>query len=80
MKNTSKLIGGDSWRIKVMGRSSLMGSMYDLGNGTYEMALLLSEPGTYTAQLTLDYSLCHGLKNPPYDWFRKGKTLKTWTI
>ncbi|XP_048586274.1 uncharacterized protein LOC116618598 isoform X1 [Nematostella vectensis] len=70
--NRSKLIGGDSWRAVVHGPAGVPVPIYDLGNGTYEMAILFHEPGVYSIRLYLDYTLCHGLKNPPYDWFKRG--------
>ena len=70
--NRSKSFGGDAWRVNIRGAASVAASVYDLNNGTYEVVFLVVEPGTYRVKIYLDYSLCHGLKNPPPDWFRKG--------
>ena len=71
--NHTKTFGGDAWRVRVKGPADLMASVYDLENGTYQAVFLPMEPGTYYLHIALDYTLCHGLKNPPPDWFRKGK-------
>ena len=49
--------------------------MFDHRNGTYEVAFLLIEPGTYTLKAYLEHSLCDGLKDPPDNWFIVGKNL-----
>ena len=72
-ENRTKNFGGDAWRVNIRGTASVAASVYDLNNGTYEVVFLIVEPGTYYAKIYLDYSLCHGLKNPPPDWFRKGQ-------
>lgn len=71
--NNTKTFGGDAWRMRVKGPSDLVASVYDFQNGTYEAVFLPMEPGYYSLQIVLDYTLCHALKNPPPDWFRKGK-------
>ena len=71
--NHTKTFGGDAWRMRVKGPADLTASVYDLENGTYEAVFLPMEPGTYSLQIVLDYTLCHGLKNPPPDWFRRGE-------
>ena len=71
--NHTKTFGGDSWRVRVKGASELTASVYDLQNGTYQAVLLPMEPGNYSLQIVLDYTLCHGLKNPPPDWFMRGE-------
>ena len=76
--NHTKTFGGDAWRVRVKGPADLMASVYDLENGTYQAVFLPMEPGTYYLHIALDYTLCHGLKNPPPDWFRKGKI--TWYL
>lgn len=71
-KNRTKSFGGDAWRVNIRGTASVAASVYDLNNGMYEVVFLIVEPGIYLVKIYLDYSLCHGLKNPPPDWFRKG--------
>ena len=71
--NVTKAFGGDSWRIHIQGPSSLAPAVLDLKNGTYEVLFLIIEDGDYEAKIFLDYSLCHGFKDPPPYWFRKGK-------
>lgn len=71
--NHTKTFGGDAWRVRVKGPSDLIASVYDLENGTYQAVFLPMEPGTYSLQIALDYTLCHGLKNPPPEWFMRGK-------
>ena len=71
--NHTKTFGGDTWRVRVKGPSNLTASVYDLENGTYQAVFLPLEPGNYSLEVVLDYTLCHGLKNPPDDWFRKGE-------
>ena len=69
-----KTIGGDSWRVHFRdGPSSFATSVFDLGNGTYEVMFLVMEPGVYRAEIILDYTLCHGFKDPPPDWFKRGQ-------
>ena len=46
---------------------------FDHGNGTYEFALLVMDPGVYKLDITLDYSLCDGYRDPPKNWFIVGK-------
>ena len=55
------------------GPASLAPVVLDLNNGTYEVLFLPLEPGFYTAQVWLDYTLCDGLREPPADWFIHGK-------
>ena len=70
--NHTKTFGGDAWRVRVNGPNDLTASVYDLENGTYQAMFLPMESGTYSLHIVLDYTLCHGLKNPPPDWFRRG--------
>lgn len=68
-----KTFGGDAWRVYIrQGPSSLAPQVWDHGNGLYEVAFLAMEPGDYSAQITLDFTLCDGLRDPPADWFVKG--------
>lgn len=69
-----KTIGGDSWRVYIrVGPSSIAPVVFDLNNGLYEVLFLVLEPGSYTAQIWLDYTLCDGFRDPPENWFRKGR-------
>ena len=70
-----KTVGGDSWRVYIrQGPSSLAPVVFDLNNGVYEVLFLVLEPGSYTAQIWLDFTLCDGFRDPPVDWFVKGKS------
>lgn len=73
--NRTKTFGGDVWRMRVNGQADLSASVHDMENGTYQAMFLPMEPGTYSLQIVLDYTLCHGLKNPPSDWFRRGEIM-----
>lgn len=68
-----KKIGGDAWRVYIrQGPASLAPQIWDLDNGQYEVVFLALESGDYSAQITLDFTLCDGLREPPIDWFIKG--------
>ena len=69
----TKTIGGDSWRIKINGTASLNAKVIDHSNGTYDVIFLCMDQGVYFVHIYLDYSLCNGLRDPPRDWFKKGK-------
>ena len=71
-----KTIGGDAWRVHLTGPSSIAPTVFDHGNGTYEVLFLVLEPGLYRAEIMLDYTLCDGLRDPPVDWFKIGKCQK----
>ena len=68
-----KIVGGDDWRIFIWGPTSLVPTVIDHENGTYEVVFLILEPGTYHASIVLDYSMCDGMKNPPDNWFMLGR-------
>lgn len=69
-----KSFGGDAWRVYIkQGPASIAPQVWDLGNGMYEVVFLAMEPGNYSAQITLDFTLCDGLRDPPVDWFIIGK-------
>ena len=71
-----KNFGGDAWRVYIrQGPASLTPQVWDYDNGMYEVVFLVMEPGTYSAQITLDFTLCDGLREPPVDWFIKGSKL-----
>ena len=68
-----KTIGGDSWRVQLKGPASVAGTVFDHMNGTYEVVFLITEPGNYQVEATLDHSLCDGFTDPPQNWFVVGK-------
>ena len=74
-KGLSKTQGGDTWRVLLRGPSSISPTVFDHGNGTYEVLFLALESGVYSANVTLDYTLCDGFKDPPREWFITGKFL-----
>jgi len=67
--NRTKMIGGDTWRVYLRGPTSIVATVFDHNNGTYEALFLITEPGVYQLMIYLDYSLCDGFKDPPRDWF-----------
>ena len=67
-----KVEGGDSWRVHIKGTAWISPVVIDLNNGKYEVLFLPMEPGNYTADVFLDYSLCDGYRDPPDDWFIQG--------
>ena len=65
--------GGDSWRVYIrQGPASLAPTVFDNDDGTYEVMFLVLEPGNYSVQVFLDYTLCDGFRDPPEDWFIRG--------
>ncbi|EDO48635.1 predicted protein [Nematostella vectensis] len=69
-----KTFGGDSWRIRLLGPAAISPSVFDLGNGSYEVLFLVMEPGVYRVDIFLDYSLCDGYRDPPDNWFVLGNS------
>ncbi|XP_020618883.1 uncharacterized protein LOC110056713 [Orbicella faveolata] len=69
-----KLIGGDSWRVLLRGPATVSPTAFDHGNGTYEFLFLVMDPGVYKLDITLDYSLCDGYRDPPKNWFIVGNS------
>lgn len=67
-----KLYGGDYWRAYVRGSSSVPVLKTDLGNGSYEFKFFPLVSGSYRLDISLEYTLCDGIKEPPDDWFIKG--------
>ena len=55
------------------GPAAVHATVFDNNDGSYEAMALLVEPGKYSVQATLEYTLCDGLKDPPENWFRVGK-------
>lgn len=70
--NIPKRFGGDSWRVRITGPSSLSSLVTDHNNGTYDITFLPFEAGTYRLHIVLEHSLCEGFMDPPKDWFIKG--------
>ena len=52
--------------------ATLSADVFDYNNGSYEALALIMDPGVYTLDIRLDYTLCDGLRNPPLEWFQKG--------
>lgn len=71
-----KKIGGDFFRAYISGPSSLTATVIDHNDGTYELLFLVMVPGRYKVQVILDYTQCEGIKDPPQDWFARGKLIK----
>ncbi|PFX25978.1 CWF19-like protein 1 [Stylophora pistillata] len=68
-----KRTGGDSWRVHIrQGPASLAPIVIDHTDGTYEVMFLALEPGNYSAQAFLDFTLCDGFRDPPEDWYIRG--------
>ncbi|EDO35161.1 predicted protein [Nematostella vectensis] len=73
MNGRRKSSGGDTWRVYIrQGPASLAPVVFDHDNGLYEVLVLVLEPGTYTTGITLDYTLCNGLRDPPDKFFING--------
>ena len=69
----TKRTGGDSWRVHIrQGPASLAPMVEDHDDGTYEVMFLALEPGNYSTQIFLDYTLCDGYRDPPANWYMKG--------
>ena len=67
-----KETGGDSWRVHIrQGPASLTPIVVDHNDGTYEVLFLALEPGNYSVQAILDFTLCDGFRDPPEDWYIK---------
>lgn len=80
-EGTLKTTGGDWWRVLIRSPvASLRPTVFDLGNGTYEVLFLVVEAGIYHVEITLDYTLCDGFRDPPENWFILGKVLCAYKI
>ena len=71
---TQKTFGGDSLRVLFRGPQTVAATVFDLRNGSYEALAMLMVPGTYKIDIRLDYTQCKGLKEPPTEWYVKGKS------
>ncbi|XP_057302703.1 uncharacterized protein LOC130636872 [Hydractinia symbiolongicarpus] len=67
-----KHVGGDFWWMEIHGNNSMYSYIRDNADGTYEARFQLPEPGRYEIDLTLEFSQCDGLRDPPEWWFRNG--------
>ena len=68
----AKSIGGDSWQARLRGPVTQLAFVFDRMDGTYEVIFKIYKKGRYTLELTLEHSLCDGLRDPPLGWFEKG--------
>ena len=68
-----KIIGGDAIRVTFRGQTTVAANVWDLGNGRYDVLVLLMNPGVYLVDIKLDYTMCAGMKDPPTKWFVNGK-------
>eukprot|EP00112_Aurelia_sp_Birch-Aquarium-sp1_P014071 Seg3010.1 transcript_id=Seg3010.1/GoldUCD/mRNA.D3Y31 product="hypothetical protein" protein_id=Seg3010.1/GoldUCD/D3Y31 len=68
----AKNIGGDSWQARLRGPVTQLAFVFDRMDGTYEVMFKIYTKGRYTLELTLEHSLCDGLRDPPLGWFEKG--------
>ena len=55
------------------GPDYLAATVFDLQNGSYDALALITNPGYYKVKVMLDYTQCEGLKDPPTEWYVKGK-------
>ncbi|XP_028396335.1 uncharacterized protein LOC114520297 [Dendronephthya gigantea] len=60
-----RVSGGDGWQVYFKGPSYLTSSVFDLGNGTYEVVFLPVVPGEYKLYAYLIYTACSGVRRPP---------------
>lgn len=68
-----KSVGGDYWRVFISGPTGFAPTVFDHGNGTYEILFLILRPGNYCLSAVLDHSICDGMKDPPDYWFISGE-------
>ena len=69
----NKTIGGDFWKVTMSGPARITATIFDHGNGTYEALVLFLDNGIYNVDAFLERNLCQGFKDPPQNWFRRGK-------
>ena len=72
--NRTKTIGGDSWRVFVRGPSSVVVTVFDHNNGTYEALFLIAEPGVWNCGLCVVYIQKYGGTLLIGAWQRKKTT------
>ena len=68
-----KTIGGDEWRVQVVGPSFVEPQVQDLQDGSYRVSFLIFEAGRYEIKVRLENTLCDGFKDPPFDWIKKSR-------
>ena len=77
---TPKRIGGDAIRVTFRGITTVAANVWDLGNGKYDAMVLLMNPGLYLVDITLDYTMCAGVRDPPMEWFVNGGYLRVYHL
>lgn len=70
-----RVSGGDGWQVYLKGPSYLTSSVFDLGNGTYEVVFLPVVPGEYKLYAYLIYTACTGIRKPPEAQTSLGKVM-----
>ena len=78
MRGFKKAKGGDWWRATVIGENqqkSLRWSVRinDQNDGSYVGVFPIRFSGKFRLEIYLEYSLCEGILDPPFDWFSKGE-------
>jgi len=72
-EGVKKSVGGDLWLVKIKSVSiSFSIHLTDNMDGSYEGLISIPHAGNYSIHITLQYSLCHGIIDPPLDWFKRG--------
>ena len=76
-RGIKKNTGGDWWRGSVIGgdkQNSLRWSVriVDRNDGSYIGVFPIRFSGEFRLEIYLEYSLCEGILDPPFDWFSKG--------
>jgi len=72
-EGVKKTIGGDLWLVKIKSTSiSFSIHLIDNMDGSYEGDFSTPQAGNYIIDIILQYSLCHGILDPPLDWFKLG--------
>ena len=75
LDNKVKTRGGDYFRSFLIEGSKNFKvniNLFDLNNGEYSGVFQIPQPGNYELQITLEYSVCEGMTDPPSNWFTKG--------
>jgi len=72
-EGVNKILGGDLWLVKIKSTSiSFSIHLIDNMDGSYEGVFSTPQAGNYSIYITLQYSLCHGILDPPLDLFKLG--------
>ena len=75
LDNNVKTLGGDYFRSFLIEKSKNIKvniNLFDFNNGEYSGVFQIPKPGNYELQITLEYSVCEGMTDPPSNWFTKG--------